>query len=130
MASFSFFDDKVKNMSLVCKLHTSHVTVNEIINCHHCTRDNSGTNFKLIPEVEILVVGVYSNPSLAILSPVGLLCSKKVHVQTRQNLLRSCLSSYVVVLSCGFTEGSISYCMFYFSVLFFCFVSVSFETLT
>ena len=50
-----------KNLSLVCKLHTSPVTltVNDIIDHHHCTRNITGTNFQLIPflEVEILVGG-------------------------------------------------------------------------
>ena len=47
MRSFSFLDDIFKSLSLVCKIHTSH-----IIDCHHYTRDIPGTNFKLIPFLE------------------------------------------------------------------------------
>ena len=38
--------------------------------------------------------------------------SKKVYVQIKYSLFRSCLPSYVVVLPCSFTEGNISYYMF------------------
>ena len=68
------FDDIFKNLFLVCNLHTSHFTVNGIIDRHHYTSDIPGTNIHLIPFLEVKTLvrgggGVYPLPLLPI-SPV------------------------------------------------------------
>ena len=51
------FDDIFKNLFLACNLHTSHFTVNGIIDRHHCTNDIPGTNIHLIAFLEVETLG-------------------------------------------------------------------------
>ena len=99
------FDDIYKNLSLVCKLHTSHVTESMALLIVIIAQRISLVQIWI--SYHFLKLRYYFPCSLypCMLTIVAKRCTFK-------NLFRSCLPSYVVVLPCNFTEGNILYCMF------------------
>ena len=89
-----------ERMSAWQKKFIDDANYDDIIVCCHCTRDIPGTNFKHIPEVEILV-GVYTPTPHFPYYPL------------QDHYTIKTPNVYVVVLSCSCTEGSILYYIFY-----------------
>ena len=112
--SFSFFVDIFKNVSLVCTLHTSHVTPSMtliviIAQGISLVQISSSHHFQ---KMRYLCggggPGVYTLPPTSQIIPCMLTTvAKSCTFKKKQNTLRSFLSSSVVVLPCSFTEGSI-----------------------
>ena len=127
MMSFSVFDDMFKSPSLVCKLHTSHVTQSMLLQVVIA----QGANFKLIPflEVEILMGRVPPHSTSQIIPCILTILAKRCVLKcSNVQSVRTCWEVLCPVMLSSYPAALLK--VVFHTTLYLFSSARSFETLT